>query len=165
MLAVFQVPSAVLAADPQKNSDPQIAEISTDEVRALLEKQRTAVAEAKQAGRPAPQPDIVVVDVRSEAEVAISVIPGAITKEEFETNRQKYAGRTVVPYCAVGGRSARYAAKLAEEGVPVKNYKGSILAWATAELPLVTLEGKPTDRVFAFSDSHNIPPKYKQVRK
>ncbi len=175
--ATSLVPSAALAADPQKASDPQnasdprnasdshIAEISTDEVRSLLEQQRAAAAEAERAGRPAPQAEIVLVDVRSEAEVNVSVIPGAITKEEFEKHRDKYAGRTVVPYCAVGGRSARYASKLAEDGLPVKNYKGSILAWVSAELPLVTLQGKPTDRVFAFSESHHIPAKYKQVRK
>ena len=80
-------------------------------------------------------------------------------------NREKYAGRTVIPYCAIGGRCSTYAAKLADQGLHVKNYKGSILEWVTSEKALVTLDGKPTDRVFAFGPNHKIPNKYKQVRK
>ena len=107
----------------------------------------------------------MLVDVRSETEMEISVIPGAVTKKEFEANRDKYSDRIVIPYCAVGGRSSSYADKLAAQGMQVKNYKGSILAWVKAEQPLVTLDGKPTDRVFAFGPNHKIPSKYKQVRK
>lgn len=143
--------------------DPQVAEIKTDDVRDLLDQQKKAEAEAKKAGRQVPQADFVLVDVRSEAEMNIAIIPGAITKEEFEKNREKYAGRTVIPYCAVGGRCSTYAAKLAAEGLQVKNYKGSILGWITAEQPLVTLEGKPTNRVYSFSKNQKIPTKYEQV--
>ena len=143
--------------------DPQVVEIKTEDVRDLLNKQKKAEAEAKKAGRQVPQADFVLVDVRSEAEMNISIIPGATTKEEFESNRDKYVGRTVIPYCAVGGRSSSYAAKLAEQGHQVKNYKGSILGWITAEQPLVTLEGKPTNRVYAFGKNQKIPAKYEQV--
>lgn len=145
--------------------DPQVAVISTDDVRDLLNQQKSAEAEAKKAGRQVPTADFVLVDVRSEAEMDISIIPGAIAKDEFEANRDKYAGRTVIPYCAVGGRSTTYAAKLADQGLQVKNYKGSILEWVKAELPLVTPDGEPTDRVFAFGPNHKVPSKYKQVRK
>ncbi|MCC6507533.1 MAG: rhodanese-like domain-containing protein, partial [Pirellulaceae bacterium] len=86
-------------------------------------------------------------------------------RDEFEANRDKYAGRTVIPYCAVGGRCSTYAAKLADQGLQVKNYKGSMLDWVISELPLVTPDGTPTDRVFAFGPNHKIPGKYKQVRK
>lgn len=152
--------SSLLFAD-----GPKVPEISTDDVRDLLDKQKSAEAEAKQAGRQAPQADFALVDVRSEAEMNVSIIPGAITKDEFEANRDKYTGRTVIPYCAVGGRSTSYADKLAEQGLQVKNYKGSILEWVKAEQPLVTPAGEPTDRVFAFGPNHKIPGKYKQVRK
>lgn len=145
--------------------DSQVVVISTDDVRDLLNKQKSAEAEAKKAGRQVPTADFVLVDVRSEAEMNIAIIPGAITKDEFEANRDKYAGRTVIPYCAVGGRCSTYAAKLADQGLQVKNYKGSILDWVISELPLVTPDGEPTDRVFAFGPNHKIPGKYKQVRK
>lgn len=145
--------------------ESQVIEITTDDVRDLLDKQKRAEAAAKNAGRQSPPADFVLVDVRSEAETNIAIIPGAITRDEFEANRDKYADRTVIPYCAVGGRCSTYAAKLAEQGLQVKNYKGSMLEWVQKELPLITPDGEPTERVFAFGPNHKIPSKYKQVRK
>ncbi|QEG00706.1 hypothetical protein Mal15_47780 [Stieleria maiorica] len=144
---------------------PEIETISTDQLQSLLDKQQRAAADAKAAGQEAPTPDFVVVDVRSDAEVNVSIIPGAITKKQFEADRQQYQGRTVIPYCTVGGRSGAYAKQLAAKGVKVKNYKGSILKWVDAELPLVTLDGKPTNRVHTYSDRYKIPSKYEQVTK
>lgn len=140
---------------------PKVATISTDDLRALLAKRQQA--EAKEAGTKTPQSDFVVVDVRSDAEVNVSIIPGAITKAHYEKNRQQYQGRTVIVYCTVGRRSGVYAKQLAKNGVKVKNYQGSILKWVEAELPIVTLSGKPTNRVHTYSDRYRIPSKYEQV--
>ena len=142
---------------------PNVETIATDDLSNLLTEQRQAEAKAVQAGTAAPKPDFVVVDVRSEAEINVSIIPGAITQAEFEKNRQQYQGRTVIPYCTVGGRSGAYAKRLAKDGVAVKNYQGSILEWVGAELPLVTLDGKSTNRVHTYSDRYRIPAKYQQV--
>lgn len=142
---------------------PKIETISTDELHSLLKKQQQAAADAKVAGDEAPPADFVVVDVRSDAEVNVSIIPGAITKKQYEANLKDFQGRTVIPYCTVGGRSGAYAKQLAAKGVKVKNYKGSILKWVDAELPLVTLDGKPTNRVHTYSDRYKIPSKYEQV--
>ncbi|QDV41752.1 molybdopterin biosynthesis protein MoeB [Stieleria neptunia] len=142
---------------------PKIETISTDQLQALLKKQQQAVASAKASGGEAPPANFVLVDVRSDAEVNVSIIPGAITKKQYEANRQDYQGRTVIPYCTVGGRSGAYAKQLVAKGVTVKNYKGSILKWIDAELPLVTLDGKPTNRVHTYSDRYKIPSKYEQV--
>ncbi len=142
---------------------PKIETISTDELQSLLKKQQQVAADAKASGGDAPQADFVLVDVRSDAEVNVSIIPGAITKKQYEANRQAYQGRTVIPYCTVGGRSGAYAKQLAAKGIKVKNYKGSILKWIDAELPLVTLDGQPTNRVHTYSDRYKIPSKYEQV--
>ncbi len=165
MFAAFPLQFASMHSSQLFAAGPKAIEISTDDVHDLLNKQKDAEAEAEKAGRQAPQADFVLVDVRSEAEMNISIIPDAITRDEYEAHPEKYAGRTVIPYCAVGGRSTAYAAKLADQGLHVKNYKGSILDWVVSELPLVTPDGKPTDRVFAFGPNHKIPSKYKQVRK
>ena len=101
--------------------------------------------------------------VRSDSEIKVSVIPGAITKSQYERDRAKYRGRTVIPYCTVGGRSGAYAKQLAKSGITAKNYKGSILDWVKNELPVVTLDGKPTNRVHTYSDRYRIPAKYQQV--
>jgi rhodanese-related sulfurtransferase len=142
---------------------PKVPVIKTVDVHKMLAGQQRRSAEAKAAGEQPPEAEFVVVDVRSDAEVSVSIIPGAITKAEFERERAKYRGKLVIPYCTVGGRSGAYAQKLAGEGVKVYNYKGSILKWIDAELPLVTLDGKPTNRVHTYSDRYKIPAKYEQV--
>lgn len=140
----------------------KVSEIGTEELAKLLKEQQQAAAKATAEGI-APTAKFVVVDVRSDAEVNVSIIPGAITKEEYERAPDKYANLLVIPYCTVGGRSGAYAKQLAAKGVKVKNYKGSILEWVGAELPLVTLKGEPTNRVHTYSDRYRIPAKYEQV--
>ncbi|SMP44488.1 Rhodanese-related sulfurtransferase [Neorhodopirellula lusitana] len=144
---------------------PKIETISTEDLHQLLEKEKAARATASATDTAPPTPDFVLVDVRSEAEVNVSVIPGAITKLQYEKDAAKYRGKTVIPYCTVGGRSGAYAKALARKDVKVKNYTGSILKWIDAGLPLVTLEGKPTQRVHTYSDRYKIPSQYEQVTK
>jgi rhodanese-related sulfurtransferase len=142
---------------------PKVDTINTADLHKMLQQQQRAGIKAKESGANAPKAKFVLVDVRSNAEVNVSVIPGAITKAQYEKNRQQYLGRLVIPYCTVGGRSGAYAKQLAEAGVQVKNYQGSILKWVDAGLPVVTLEGKPTNRVHTYSDRYRIPAKYEQV--
>jgi len=131
---------------------PKVDTIKTADLHNMLQQQQQAETKAKESGAETPQTKFVVVDVRSNAEVGVSVIPGAITKAQYEKNRQQYQGRLVIPYCTVGGRSGTYAKQLAKAGVKVKNYQGSILKWVDAGLPVVTLDGKPTNRVHTYSD-------------
>lgn len=142
---------------------PKLETIETADLAKMLQKQQAAETKAKESGTDAPQIDFVVVDVRSDAEVNVSVIPGAITKAQFEKDADKYRGKLVIPYCTVGGRSGAYAKKLGDNGIRVKNYTGSILKWIDAGLPLVTLDGEPTNRVHTYSDRYKIPVKYKQI--
>ena len=142
---------------------PKIETIETADLHKMLEARQQAEAKAKESGTELPHPNFVVVDVRSDAEVNVSVIPGAITKAQYEKNKNLYAGRLVISYCTVGGRSGAYAKQLAGSGVKVKNYQGSILKWVDAGLPLVTLNGKPTNRVHTYNNRYRIPSKYEQV--
>ncbi|QDT07580.1 hypothetical protein K227x_60080 [Rubripirellula lacrimiformis] len=141
----------------------KVPAISVSELRGILDAHQSAIEKAKTQGDPAPQADFVLVDVRSDAEVNVSIIPGAITKSDFEKHRDRYTGRTVIPYCTIGGRSGRYANQLLQEGAKVKNFKGSILEWVKAEMPVVTLDGKPTRRVHIYSDRYAIPEIYEAV--
>jgi rhodanese-related sulfurtransferase len=104
---------------------------------------------------------IVLIDVRSDAETSVSVIPGAITKAQFEADAKKYAGRTAVCYCLSGGRSGKYVKELKAKNLPAVDLKGSIRGWIAAELPLVTLDGKPTNRVNVYGNK--VPAKYESV--
>lgn len=106
----------------------------------------------------------VLVDVRTEAETSVSVIPGAITKAEYESKMNAdYRGKKVVVYCTVGGRSGAYAKQLAAKGVDVVNFKGSILAWAGAEQPFETLDRKPTKRVHTYNGRNRVLASYEAV--
>lgn len=139
---------------------PEIETIETQPLSDLL-KQKKGDGNGEKKVDPAS--DFVLVDVRSDAEVNVSVIPGAITKAQYEKNAKLYENKTVIVYCTVGGRSGAYAKQLAANGVKVKNYKGSILQWVNAELPLQTLDGNPTNRVHTYSSRYRIPAKYEQV--
>lgn len=140
---------------------PEIETIETNSLSDLLKQQQKGPAGGEQTAD--ADRDFVLVDVRSDAEVNVSVIPGAITKAEYEKNAELYQHKTAIVYCTVGGRSAAYAKQLAGNGVKVKNYKGSILQWVNAELPLETLNRKPTNRVHTYSSRYRIPAMYEQV--
>ena len=108
--------------------------------------------------------DVVLVDVRSPSARGVSVIPGAITAEHYESSRQQYAGKTVVPYCTVGGRSYLYSRKLARQGVTTLNYRDSILGWCHAGLPLQSPDGEPTSRVHPYWNIFPLPSEYESTK-
>ena len=51
--------------------------------------------------------------------------------------------QTIVCVCRSGGRSARAAAFLAEQGFDTLNLEGGMTAWHEAELPMVSDDGEP----------------------
>lgn len=150
VIASFVASSAAEAQGFPNLFGPSIPEISTEKLI-----QRLTDSEAMKK--------TVVVDVRTPAETAVSVIPGAITKSEYEANAAKYRDKQVIVYCTVGGRSANYAKQLVAKKIDVLNYKGSILAWVAAEQPLETLEGEPTKRVHTYSGRNKVPKSYQAV--
>lgn len=142
---------------------PSVQEIGVGELHQMLVRQQGGQQSATPKDPAERSPSFVLVDVRSPEEQAVSIIPGAITQSQFEQNANRYRGRTVITYCTVGGRSGKYAAQLISKGVKAKNFKGSILGWVNAKLPLVTLDGQPTNRVHVYSSRYRVPSKYKAV--
>lgn len=104
---------------------------------------------------------VVLVDVRSDNETKVSVIPGAITKAQFEAEPEKYKGKTAICYCLSGGRSGKYVKQLKAKDVAAVDLKGSMLGWCEACLPLTTLDGKPTKRVNVYGNK--VPAEYESV--
>lgn len=108
--------------------------------------------------------DMVLVDVRQEEEREVSMLPTAITKEEFLLLKPQLAKNTrIVPYCTIGHRSGVFGTQLLEEGFQsVFNGEGIVL-WSHYEsCRLVTGPDKaPTNRVHTFGTQwdkvpHNI---------
>jgi len=106
---------------------------------------------------------ILLVDVRSDAERAVSTIPGAISQQSFESRKEEFADQTIVPFCTVGGRSYLFTRRLISQGVPARNYRDSILGWCRAGLPLENPEGKPTNAVHPYWRIFHVPDAYEVV--
>lgn len=99
---------------------------------------------------------IVLVDVREPEERAVSVLPGAISREEYEARRGELGDRTVVAYCTIGYRSGVYVAELRRAGVDARNLAGSVLAWTHAGKPLVDGVGTTRRRVHVYGSDWNL---------
>jgi len=138
-------------------------EVTFNQLRKLQTEQAEADSEAKTHGRPNQVPSFVLVDVRAPAETFVSMIPGAITRGQFEQSSPRFRDRTVIVYCTIGYRSGQYASTLIEQGFSAKNFKGSILAWCKENQPLVTPQGVATNRVHTYSQNYKVSKNYQAV--
>jgi rhodanese-related sulfurtransferase len=100
--------------------------------------------------------DLVLVDVRTQEEQAVSMLPGAITAEAFAAAEETYRDKAVITYCTIGARSGVYADELRQKGFDVCNLKGSLLAWTHAGLPLKDAAGQDTKRVHVYGKTWDL---------
>ncbi len=100
--------------------------------------------------------DLVLVDVRTPEEQAVSMISGAITAEAFAAAEDTYRDTTVVTYCTIGARSGVYADELRQKGFDVRNLKGSLLAWTHAGLALKDAGGQDTKRLHVYGKTWDL---------
>ncbi|KAL4458844.1 hypothetical protein ABPG75_013709 [Micractinium tetrahymenae] len=129
---------------------PQVPLISSTELRQLQDMDTRG------------GPQVVLVDCRTAQETAVSMIPGSLTQEEFETRRREMEGRTVVTYCTVGYRSSGYAAKLRGQGLEARNLEGGIVRWTQKRYPLVARDTEggevETKRVHVYAKPWALQP-------
>lgn len=111
-----------------------------------------SVGELKQLQQ---QQEVILVDVRSPEERAVSIIPGSIDQAKFESNLEQYRQFPVVAYCTIGYRSGRYAQKMQQKGVNIVNLQGSLLAWSHEGEELSNKTGK-TNKVHVFGRKWNL---------
>jgi rhodanese-related sulfurtransferase len=97
----------------------------------------------------------LLVDVREPAEREVSMLPGAITREAFEADREAFRGKVVIVYCTIGARSGLYAKGLRAEGFDARNLPGSVLAWSHAGGTFVNAAG-PTRRVHVYGPEWSL---------
>lgn len=101
---------------------------------------------------------VTVVDVRSPQERAVSVVPGAVTPEEYLARRETLPSGPVVAYCTIGYRSAQFVLLLARQGVEARNLRAGILGWLHGGGTLADPAGRPTRRVHVYGSSWNLAP-------
>jgi rhodanese-related sulfurtransferase len=124
-----------------KRGFPEVPDLS---VNKLIERQQTET--------------IILVDNREAEEQKVSMIPGAITSETFESDIDKYGKDTVVIYCTIGSRSGYYTKKLREQNIDAYNLQGGVLAWAHAGKSFVDKDGSETKRVHVYGSRWNLLP-------
>lgn len=104
----------------------------------------------------------VIMDTRTDEEMAVGMIPGAITRAAFEAEPEKYQDKEVVAYCTVGYVSGACAFELRKKGHSnVRNMgDGALLGYTLAKTaagvkePLVKpANGLPTNEVHTFMDA------------
>lgn len=98
----------------------------------------------------------VMIDVRPEAERAVSVIPGALSIDEFERNADSLNDKTLVAYCTAGYRSGVYARQQTSKGRSIFNLRGGVLSWCDHQQQLNDAEGNPTHRVHVYGKMWNL---------
>lgn len=121
---------------------PDVQQISAEELNVLL--------------RSEAQPRPVLLDVREEAEYAVSHLPGATrvppgsdTSDLIESLDPE---TPIVAYCSVGYRSSELVEKLEKRGFTnVKNLDGSIFEWANSGYALER-DGKQAHKVHPFDE-------------
>lgn len=156
-------PTLLLSQEVRTGSAQKVGVIETSDLSKLVLDRMAELKKFEAAGMTPPPQSFVLVDVRSDQERSVSVIPGAISQDEFEKNQKKYSGKVVIPYCTIGGRCGEFSRRLAQAGWTVRSYRGSIVEWVQNELPLVTPRGEATTMFHSNGGSFKIPPKYKTV--
>jgi rhodanese-related sulfurtransferase len=99
---------------------------------------------------------IILVDVRTPKEREVSIIPNAITSEEFEQNFDLYRHHKIVVYCTIGYRSGKYAQKY-PNNLQIFNLEGGILAWSHLGGKLINDRGN-TNKIHVYGDRWKLAP-------
>lgn len=100
---------------------------------------------------------IVLVDVREAKEQAVSMLPGAITKDEYEKNLPKFKEYLVVAYCTIGYRSSEYVGELVKKNINAYNLQESLLGWAHRGLSF-SIKGSETKKAHVYEEAWNFLP-------
>ncbi|MEI7582546.1 rhodanese-like domain-containing protein [Runella sp.] len=107
------------------------------------------------------QNDVVLLDTRAKREYEVSHLPDArwVGCDEFDLKKVENLPKDtpIVVYCTVGVRSERVGEKLKAAGYRnVRNLYGSIFEWVNQDNPIVDNQGKPTQKVHAYSRTWGI---------
>ncbi len=96
-----------------------------------------------------------LLDARESEEYAVSCLPGAtwVGYDHFPaTTLPADKTKPVLVYCTVGYRSERIGEKLKALGyTTVYNLYGGIVEWSNNSLPVVTPQGKATEKVHTYN--------------
>jgi len=107
------------------------------------------------------QNEVILLDTRAKREFEVSHLPEArwVGYDEFDLKKVENLPKNtpIVVYCTVGVRSERVGEKLKAAGYQnVWNLYGSIFEWVNQDNPVVDNQGKPTQKVHAYSRTWGV---------
>ena len=110
-----------------------------------------------------------LLDVRSEKEIEISIVKGAVVLEDFlrdAENNQNYANQTIYVYCTTGERSRAKCGELKSQfpNAEFVNVVGGVIDFANEGFAFVDPNGRPTNRIHTFNSwFDSLPNGYEAV--
>ena len=99
---------------------------------------------------------VVFVDTRTPEEMAVSMLPGAVSKAAFLADQAAYHDYLVIGYCTISYRSGKFAEDMAAKGVKMSNLAGGLLAWVL-EGGKVYDTGGESRRIHVYGKKWNYP--------
>jgi len=120
---------------------PEVTDITPQEARQLL----------------AQEKKVVLVDVRTPEEQRVSMLPGAITRDEFLDRLEAYRDYVTIGYCTISYRSGKLAQELRRQGITMLNLQGGLLAWLH-EGGKVYAQGVETHQVHVYGRKWDLAP-------
>jgi rhodanese-related sulfurtransferase len=100
---------------------------------------------------------VVFIDVRKPGEQQISMLPGAITDQEFLNDPEKYNDYVKIGYCTISYRSGIFVQRLREIGIPAYNLRGGMLAWIHDGGKIYDQKGE-TRRIHIYAKNWDLGP-------
>jgi len=88
----------------------------------------------------------------------VSMLPGAITEQEFLTHPERYRDKIIIGYCTISYRSGKLAEKLKAQGVVMLNLRGGLLAWVHDGGKVYDRNGE-TRRIHVYGRKWDLGPK------
>ena len=164
-LFLFLSLTSYLALGDENLTDQQKKEI----VYEMYENYRKDFPEVKEISPEAAMREmetgrILFVDTRKPAEMEVSMLPNAITREEFLQDPARYKDRLVTAYCTISYRSGKFAMQMVEKGIQVYNLRGGLLAWVLEGGKIYNAKGE-TNRINVYGKEWDYPPEgYESVR-
>ena len=158
-LALWGVLALLAACDSQPKTDPE----RQAKAYALYEGYKKDFPEVteirpEEALKRWQDGGVVFIDARSEAERAVSTLPGAVSEQAYLAAPDRFAGKQAVIYCTIGYRSGVLVQKLAAKGMAAANLAAGIVGWLHAGGTLVDASGAPTRRVHVYGRTWDLAP-------
>ena len=104
------------------------------------------------------QEKVVFVDTRKPAEMAVSMLPGAVPEQDFLSHPDQYKDKSIVAYCTISYRSGVFAREMARQGIPIINLQGGILAWTLEGGKVYDESGQEVRRIHVYGDKWDYAP-------